>query len=110
MHTSILTHARQIRCVPVVLVRALLLPDASCVRSLTGILSRRWADVPTKQHSALFVKPSGCFHGAPTVKYRAIFLNDEQPALTNWALEKFTNGTGAPLTGSPFNTMFHAKL
>ncbi|KAJ7454980.1 hypothetical protein B0H11DRAFT_257884 [Mycena galericulata] len=69
-----------------------------------------WADVPTRQHSSLFVTPSGCSHGAPSVKYRAIFLNDEQPALQNWAAEKFTNGTGAPLTGSPFNHLFYSKL
>ncbi|KAJ7773957.1 hypothetical protein B0H16DRAFT_1510537 [Mycena metata] len=69
-----------------------------------------WADVPTTQHSSLFVTPSGCSHGAPSVKYRAIFLNDEQPALQNWAAEKFTNGTGASLTGSPFNHFFYTKL
>ena len=44
------------------------------------------------------------------MKYRGIFLNDEQPALQNWAMEKFTNGTGAPLTGSPFNHFFYTKL
>lgn len=70
----------------------------------------RWADVPVTTHSELFVTPEGCSHGSPTVKYRGVFLNDEQPALTNWALEKFTNGTGAPLTGSPFNHTFYSKL
>ncbi|KAJ6476888.1 hypothetical protein C8R45DRAFT_906591 [Mycena sanguinolenta] len=69
-----------------------------------------WADVPPAQHSALFVTPTGCSHGAPSVKYRGIFLNDEQPALQNWAAEKFTNGTGAALTGSPFNHLFYTKL
>ncbi|TBU59951.1 hypothetical protein BD310DRAFT_1038213 [Dichomitus squalens] len=69
-----------------------------------------WADVPTTKHNALFVNSSGCSHGTPTVKYRGIFLNDEQPALQNWAMEKFTNGTGAPLTGSPFNHFFYTKL
>ncbi|KAF8193215.1 glycoside hydrolase family 115 protein [Mycena galopus ATCC 62051] len=69
-----------------------------------------WADVPTTRHSAIFVAPTGCSHGVPSVKYRGIFLNDEQPALQNWAAEKFTNGTGAPLTGSPFNHFFYAKL
>ncbi|THV03529.1 hypothetical protein K435DRAFT_835829 [Dendrothele bispora CBS 962.96] len=69
-----------------------------------------WADVPVKQHSELFISSSGCAHGPPTVQYRAIFLNDEEPGLTNWALEKFTNGTGAPGTGSPFNRLFYSKL
>ncbi|KAI0772419.1 hypothetical protein BD413DRAFT_545266 [Trametes elegans] len=69
-----------------------------------------WADVPTTKHPELHVTSSGCSHGSPTVKYRAIFLNDEQPALQNWAMEKFTNGTGAALTGSPFNHFFYTKL
>jgi hypothetical protein len=44
------------------------------------------------------------------VQYRGIFFNDEQPALQNWAMEKFTNGTGAPLTGSPFNSVFYSAV
>ena len=48
--------------------------------------------------------------GSPSVKYRGIFLNDEQPALQNWAAEKFTNGTGAALTGSPFNHFFYTTM
>ncbi|PFH46027.1 glycoside hydrolase family 115 protein [Amanita thiersii Skay4041] len=69
-----------------------------------------WADVPIKKHAELFVDSSGCSHGSPTVKYRGIFLNDEQPALQSWAAERFTNGTGAALTGSPFNRFFYTKL
>ena len=69
-----------------------------------------WADVPTTPQRSLFVDSTGCSHGSPTVKYRGIFLNDEQPALQNWAMEKFTNGTGATLTGSPFNHFFYTKL
>lgn len=79
-------------------------------RSPERVRSRRWADVPVKQSSALYVAASGCAHGSPTVKYRGIFLNDEQPALQNWAMEKFSNGTGAYYTGSPFNSMFYTKL
>ncbi|KAK0189365.1 glycoside hydrolase family 115 protein, partial [Armillaria mellea] len=68
-----------------------------------------WADVPVKAaRSEILVTP--CFHGPPSVKYRGIFLNDEQPSLQNWAMEKFTNGTGAALTGSPFNHFFYTKL
>ncbi|KAG6907340.1 hypothetical protein DXG01_009297 [Tephrocybe rancida] len=69
-----------------------------------------WADVPITKHSELFVDVNGCSHGSPTVKYRGIFLNDEQPALTNWALEKFTNGTSAAPLGSPFNHFFYTHL
>ncbi|OCH83989.1 hypothetical protein OBBRIDRAFT_742368 [Obba rivulosa] len=69
-----------------------------------------WADVPTTRNSQIFVASEGCSHSSPTVKYRGLFLNDEQPALQNWAMEKFTNGTGAALTGSPFNHFFYTKL
>ncbi|KAG5636009.1 hypothetical protein H0H81_009389 [Sphagnurus paluster] len=69
-----------------------------------------WADVPITKHTELYVNSSGCSHGSPTVKYRGIFINDEQPALQSWALEKFTNGTtGSPL-GSPFDHLFYTKL
>ncbi|KAM5530657.1 hypothetical protein V8D89_015678 [Ganoderma adspersum] len=69
-----------------------------------------WADVQPTHHNSLYVKTDGCHHGSPTVKYRGIFLNDEQPALQNWAKEKFTNGTGAAHTGSPFNHFFYTNL
>ena len=66
--------------------------------------------MPPTEHAELHVPAAGCAHGSPTVTYRGIFLNDEEPALKNWAMEKFTNGTGAALTGSPFNRRFYAKL
>ncbi|KAH6897655.1 hypothetical protein BKA70DRAFT_1528898 [Coprinopsis sp. MPI-PUGE-AT-0042] len=49
-------------------------------------------------------------HSEQFVKYRGIFLNDEQPALTDWAMEKFTNGTGSPNFDSPFNHFFFVKV
>lgn len=48
-----------------------------------------WADVPIKKKAALFVKPGFHSIGEPKVKYRGIFINDEAPALRNWAKEKF---------------------
>ncbi|KAG6914725.1 hypothetical protein DXG01_015736, partial [Tephrocybe rancida] len=69
-----------------------------------------WADVPAAKHSELYVTSTGCAHGEPTVKFRGIFLNDEQPALQNWAAEKFTNGTTDSPLGSPFNHLFYSKL
>lgn len=96
------------RCLPVVLVWALSSPQ----NNKNSCFENRWADVPITTHSDLFVVSTGCSHGSPTVKYRGIFLNDEQPALTNWAVEKFTNGTAADLGpfGAPFNHFFYAKL
>lgn len=48
-----------------------------------------WADVPVVKRDALFVKPGRRVQGEPVVKYRGIFLNDEAPALSGWAEEKF---------------------
>lgn len=48
-----------------------------------------WADVPVKKAEQLFVKPGSHTSGTPKVKYRGIFINDEEPALGNWAREKF---------------------
>jgi hypothetical protein len=47
-----------------------------------------WADVPPKESSSLHVLP-GRYVQQPVVKYRGIFINDEEPALGGWAREKF---------------------
>ncbi|KAG8859448.1 hypothetical protein FRB91_007848 [Serendipita sp. 411] len=68
-----------------------------------------WADVPYKPHSKIYALPNAsCSHGSPSVKYRGIFLNDEQPALTDWVIEKFSNGTSA--SRPPFNRFFYSKV
>jgi len=54
-----------------------------------------WADVPTARHEAIFVKAVHLVETGPAVKYRGIFLNDEAPALTGWATEKFGGLNGA---------------
>jgi hypothetical protein len=48
-----------------------------------------WADVPAKHHDALFVKSGTYLQGPPAVKYRGIFINDEDPALGGWSKAKF---------------------
>lgn len=48
-----------------------------------------WADVPIKKKTNIFVKPGRYTLGEPSVKYRGIFINDEAPALSGWAREKF---------------------
>jgi len=48
-----------------------------------------WADVPPKKNSNLFVVPGRYTQGEPAVKYRGIFINDEEPALGRWAVEKY---------------------
>lgn len=48
-----------------------------------------WADVPVKKQSELHVLPGIHTQGEPKVKYRGIFINDEAPALSGWAFEKY---------------------
>ncbi len=73
--------------------RALLVAGGDRRGSIFGIyeLSRRigvspwtwWADVPAPRRDDLHVAP-GRFVDAPAVRYRAIFINDEDPALGGW--------------------------
>jgi hypothetical protein len=48
-----------------------------------------WADAPVQHRDAIYIASGRYSDGAPKVKYRGIFLNDEAPALTGWAKEKF---------------------
>ena len=59
-----------------------------------------WADVPPKHSDSLYVLPGRYTQGEPKVKYRGIFLNDEEPALGRWVVEKYGG----------FNHQFYEKL
>jgi hypothetical protein len=59
-----------------------------------------WADVPPQKSNSLYVVPGRYIQGEPRVKYRGIFINDEEPALGRWAVEKY---------GS-FNHEFYGKV
>uniref|UniRef100_UPI0030EF4764 glycosyl hydrolase 115 family protein n=1 Tax=Rhodohalobacter sp. 8-1 TaxID=3131972 RepID=UPI0030EF4764 len=48
-----------------------------------------WADVPVIQRSSAFALSGYYASGEPAVKYRGIFINDEEPAFGGWAREKF---------------------
>jgi hypothetical protein len=52
-----------------------------------------WADIPPKKQTTLAVKPGVYKQGEPSVKYRGIFLNDEQPCLTGWVYHTFGDYT-----------------
>lgn len=59
-----------------------------------------WADVPIKSRKNIFVRSGVYTMGEPKVKYRGIFLNDEEPALGGWVREKFGD----------FNHQFYSKV
>ncbi|RHW18493.1 hypothetical protein D1610_08615 [Sphingomonas gilva] len=78
--------------------RALVIAGADRRGAIFGVydLSRRagvspwawWADVPVARRANLFVA-TGSRADAPAVRYRGIFLNDEEPALGEWARASF---------------------
>jgi hypothetical protein len=59
-----------------------------------------WSDVTPKTKSELFVKKGRYNLGTPKVRYRGIFLNDEEPALGRWAVENYGG----------FNHLFYEKV
>ena len=73
--------------------RALVVAGADKRGTIFGLyeLSRRlgvspwnwWADVPVQARDTRYIAP-GRFVDAPQVRYRGIFLNDEDPALGGW--------------------------
>ncbi|KQW96623.1 glycosyl hydrolase [Massilia sp. Root418] len=48
-----------------------------------------WADVPPAQHEDVYASAPARVSDAPAVQYRGIFLNDEAPALTGWAKQRY---------------------
>ena len=48
-----------------------------------------WADVPAQHHDTLFIKAGTYVQGPPVVKYRGIFINDEDPCLGGWSRAKY---------------------
>jgi hypothetical protein len=55
---------------------------------------RWWADVPAPRRDRLYVAAGTRRFGPPSVKYRGIFLNDEDWGLQPWAAHTFEPETG----------------
>ena len=67
-----------------------------------------WADVPVPTQKSLYVAAGRHTLGEPVVKYRGIFLNDEAPALTGWAKEKF-GGINSKMYAHVFELILRLK-
>ena len=66
-----------------------------------------WADVPATQHDVItFPRDTVCDHDSPTVKYRGIFINDENPVLSSWSHDYFD----IPKDQPPFQTGIYEKM
>lgn len=48
-----------------------------------------WADAPVKKSQTLYVKAGKYIQDPPKVKYRGIFINDEEPSFGQWSRAKF---------------------
>jgi len=48
-----------------------------------------WADVPVPRRPDIALSDADTISREPAVRYRGIFLNDEEPCLGSWAREKF---------------------
>lgn len=59
-----------------------------------------WADVPVRKLKKMNIKRGTYTAGEPAVRYRGIFLNDEEPSLGGWAR----------MTFGGFNHQFYEKV
>lgn len=53
-----------------------------------------WADVPVEKHKSLYVSAPATVSKSPSVRYRGIFLNDEDWGLKPWAEKTFEKERG----------------
>lgn len=66
-----------------------------------------WADVPAQRHPTLYLT-AGRVADHPVVKYRGIFINDEEPGFGNWARTKF-GGVNHLAYEKVFNLLLRSK-
>ncbi|KAA8913650.1 hypothetical protein FN846DRAFT_81675 [Sphaerosporella brunnea] len=55
-----------------------------------------WADVAPRKAANIYALNTQLLSPEPSIKYRGIFLNDEQPALTGWVNANFPRGEWGP--------------
>ncbi|WP_019980887.1 glycosyl hydrolase 115 family protein [Streptomyces sp. Amel2xE9] len=68
-----------------------------------------WDDVPPVRRGHVWVLPGRHTQGTPVVRYRGIFINDENPALGTWAPAHFGPGKADGYPGG-FTADFYAKV
>lgn len=67
-----------------------------------------WADAPVQKSAALYVRSGTYIQGPPKVKYRGIFINDEDPSLLGWAKHKF-GGVNSKMYAHMFELLLRLK-
>ncbi|MEU4743286.1 glycosyl hydrolase 115 family protein, partial [Actinosynnema sp. NPDC023658] len=66
-------------------------------------------DVPARKHDAVYVRPGSYSQGTPAVKYRGVFINDENPSTGRWARAAFGPGL-APGQAGGLNHLYYEKV
>jgi hypothetical protein len=72
-----------------------------------------WQDAVPDRKAALFVRPGLYQQGEPSVKYRGIFLNDEDPNLTRWVRKTYgerPSPVDPKATVANYNSQFYARI
>lgn len=73
-----------------------------------GVSPWYWfADVPVQQKKNIYISAGSRFE-KPGVRYRGIFINDEDPALSGWAAKKF-GGVNSKMYEHVFELMLRLK-
>mgnify|MGYP000023602104 FL=1 len=67
-----------------------------------------WADVPVKKNKCLYVKAGKYVQPSPKVKYRGIFINDEEPSFGQWTRKKF-GGFNSKMYSHVFELLLRLK-
>ena len=72
-----------------------------------------WQDSAPDRKAALFIRAGRYRQGEPSVKYRGIFLNDEDPNLTRWVRKTYgerPSPTDPKATVANYNSQFYARI
>lgn len=67
-----------------------------------------WADVPTQKKDVIYIKNVLYIQDPPKVKYRGIFINDEEPSFGGWARTKF-GGINSKMYAHMFELLLRLK-
>ncbi len=69
-----------------------------------------WADVPAKQQKTLTISIPKATYDSPAVKYRGIFINDEDWGINQWARKTYEKEFGAGVGPKTYEKVFELML
>lgn len=84
-------------------------PSSCAILETHGIRYHWFADVPAKKHAQIHALRKTTIYGEPSVKYRGLFINDEEPALNTWWARQH-NATRYPLDREFYAHVFDLLL